>query len=340
MTITRLKLERFTAFESIDLAPSPGVNVLVGANGTGKTHLMKAAYAACEASKPGVHFAEKLVRVFMPSGGDIRRLAKRRGERSRCSVLVHRGARRLQIEFRGHSTASATTTAAGRAAWSAEPVESVYIPEKDVLANAPGFLSLYGTREVHFDETHPDLLVRAYLPALRGPHSPERQRLIVALQKRMGGKVHVKKEEFFLRGKRGNIEFPALAEGLRKMGLLWLLIQNGVLFEGSVLFWDEPETNLNPGMFGMAVDIVLELQRADVQVFVATHSYAILKEFDLRKGKDDKIVFHSLYRNPETDEIAVRATDDFLDIRPNPIAEAFDSLYDRQVVRSLSEPES
>ena len=38
MTITRIKLENFTVFESLDLEPSPGINVLVGANGTGKTH--------------------------------------------------------------------------------------------------------------------------------------------------------------------------------------------------------------------------------------------------------------------------------------------------------------
>ena len=43
MTITRIELERFTAFEALDFRPSPGVNVLVGANGTGKTHLMKVA---------------------------------------------------------------------------------------------------------------------------------------------------------------------------------------------------------------------------------------------------------------------------------------------------------
>ena len=47
MTITRVKLENFTVFESLDLEPSPGINVLVGANGTGKTHLLKVCYAAC-----------------------------------------------------------------------------------------------------------------------------------------------------------------------------------------------------------------------------------------------------------------------------------------------------
>jgi hypothetical protein len=41
-------------------------------------------------------------------------------------------------------------------------------------------------------------------------------------------------------------EFILLAEGFRKLGLLWLLLQNGTLLNGSVLFWDEPETNLNP----------------------------------------------------------------------------------------------
>ena len=45
MAITRVKLENFTVFESLDLEPSPGINVLVGANGTGKTHLMKVCYA-------------------------------------------------------------------------------------------------------------------------------------------------------------------------------------------------------------------------------------------------------------------------------------------------------
>ena len=77
MTLTRVRLERFTAFEELDLELSPGINVLVGANGTGKTHLMKVCYAACEVSKTGKGFADKLVRIFMPSGWSSGRMAKR-----------------------------------------------------------------------------------------------------------------------------------------------------------------------------------------------------------------------------------------------------------------------
>ena len=102
------------------------------------------------------------------------------------------------------------------------------------------------------------------------------------LRKALEGKVWYDGEEFFLGSKRGTLEFTLLAEGLRKLGLLWLLIQNGTLTEGSILFWDEPETNLNPKLFGPVVEILLELQRQGVQIFVSTHDYLILKQLDLQ----------------------------------------------------------
>ncbi len=90
MAITRLKLERFTAFERLDVTVSPGINVLVGANGTGKTHLMKLAYAAGGISKTQDGFAERLIRVFMPTGRNLGRMVKRHHVSSNCAVEVHR----------------------------------------------------------------------------------------------------------------------------------------------------------------------------------------------------------------------------------------------------------
>ena len=336
MTITRIELKRFTAFEALDFRPSPGINVLVGANGTGKTHLMKVAYAACDISKTDIGFAEKIVRVFMPPGGAIGRLVKRRGAGSSCEVRIHRGDRRLQLSFSTRTKAAASANAKNAPGWRATPVRSsVYIPAKEMLANAPGFLSLHAQREIHFEDIYPDILNRAYLPELRDP-APAEKRLLALLQRVLGGKVRVDgNEEFFLRSRGMDLEFPLVAEGMRKIGLLWLLIRNGALPERSVLFWDEPETNLNPKLFGTVVEILLELQRMEVQIFIATHDYAVLKEFDLQKKEGDKIVFHSLYRD-DAGEIACRTVHTFLDIHPNAIAEAFDDLYDREVMRSLT----
>ena len=336
MTITRLQLQRFTAFEALDFKPSAGINVLVGANGTGKTHLMKVAYAACDISKTGNSLAEKLIRVFMPSGRSIGRLVKRRGESSSCIVKVTRGEMVLRISFSNHSKVAESARVTGVPRWKDNPVESVYIPVKEMLANAPGFRSLYAQREIHFEEVYDDIVARAYIPVLRGPMDRERKGLLVRLQKTIAGKVTVKNEEFFLRNKEGNLEFSLLAEGMRKLGLLWLLIQNGTLLGGSVLLWDEPETNLNPRLFESVIGILLQLQRMGVQIFIATHDYAILKELDLQKEKDDKVAFHSLYRRDDNGEIACRSVNTYLDIHPNTIAEAFTDLYDREVKRSLA----
>lgn len=335
MTLGRIKLERFTAFERLDLELSPGINVFVGANATGKTHIMKVAYAVCDITKTKLNFAEKLIRVFLPSGRALGRLVKRQKVSSRCAIEVFRGRMRLRASFSNHSTRAESATLTNIVDWKRAPLETVYIPVKEMLSNGPGFRSLYSQREVHFEEIYADILDRAYRPSLRGPIDSARKRLLTTLQRAIDGKVTVKEEEFFLRNKQGNLEFSLLAEGIRKLGLLWLLIQNGTLLSGSVLFWDEPETNLNPKLFGLLMEILLELQRTGVQVFFATHDYVILKELDLRKKKQDNIAFHSLHRDEESGEIMCHTARSYLDIHPNAIAEAFADLYDREVSRSL-----
>ncbi len=46
--LKEIKIEKFTAFEELDVKLSKGINVLIGANGTGKTHLMKFLYGAMQ----------------------------------------------------------------------------------------------------------------------------------------------------------------------------------------------------------------------------------------------------------------------------------------------------
>ena len=339
MSITRVKLENFTVFESLDLEPSPGINVLVGANGTGKTHLMKVCYAACAVSKTEDSFAGKLVSAFLPSGARSDKLGRliNRGSKSKTATLgIIRGQSKIEARISSDPTDPSYPWMSATNDWSSSPVESVYIPVKEMLSNAPGFRSLYSAREVHFEEVYADILDKPYLPPLRGETLGYRKQLLDVLEDAIGGKVTVRNEEFFLTDEQGEIEFTLLAEGLRKLGLLWLLIRNGSLRPGAVLFWDEPETNLNPKLYGVVIEVLLELQRVGVQVFLATHDYVILKELDLQAKEGDKVAFHSLYRSGETGEIACHTTDTFLEMHPNAIMEAFDSVYDREIKRSLA----
>ena len=335
MVLTRAKLERFTAFESLDIEFSPGINVFVGENGTGKTHLMKACYAACDVTTSKSNFAEKLVSTFLPRTRAPGRLVKRRVGRARCSVTIFGQCREISASFSTQVRTTRSVNVRGAKTWIEQPIRSAYIPVKDMLANAPGFRSLYETTELHFEEVYADVLNRAFRPPLRGPHDAQRRSLLANLRRIVGGRVHYENEEFVLSNKGSNLEFTLLAEGMRKLGLIWLLIQNGTLGDSSVLFWDEPETNLNPKLFGVVIDALLTLQRNGVQVFLATHDYVILKELDLRMTDDDDVAFHSLYRDPETEEINCGTVNRLEHLHPNAILDTFSDLYNRDVAESL-----
>lgn len=336
--ITHLKLENFTAFETLDQDFSTGLNVIIGANGTGKTHLLKVLYAACavtvgEDKEKG--FAPKLRGVFHPYEGRIGRLSRRQSASVKTKITVTReGGGKLSAEFSNHTNKPDTVKITGETSWNKNELSSAYIPVKEMLAHAPGFLATAAKREIAFEDVYIDIIKRAFLPRLMGPIDKDRQHLLTALQKAIDGKVAAKGEHFFLKNKQGELEFTLLAEGMRKLALVWLLIQNGTLLSGSVLFWDEPEANLNPALMGEVVEVILALQRHGVQVFLTTHNYVLLKEFDLRKQQDDSIRYLSLFRN-ESDAVDSNTSENYLGVDPNAIASTFSSLYDRELKRSI-----
>ena len=348
--VTKIKFEKFTAFEKLQIAFSPGINVFVGENGTGKTHILKVVYATCDITKSKKSFAEKITKVFLPSGEQPGRLVKRASVSSRGYVEVHKKPHtildltqplHIRLSLSNHTTSfEQISPSTSYKRWVEEPIESVYIPVKDMMANAPGFRSLYSLRHIHFEEVYADIIDRVFLGTLRGPTEKSRKKLLDILQRSMDGKVIAKNEEFFLKNKQGELEFTLLAEGIRKLALLWVLIQNGTLFKGSVLCWDEPETNLNPRLMRTVVEILVELQRMGVQIFLTTHDYVILKEFDLQTGATDQILFHSLFRNPKSGEIEVASTANYLDLSPNAIDATFANLIEREIAQSMGGKQS
>ena len=77
------------------------------------------------------------------------------------------------------------------------------------------------------------------------------------------------------------MEMPLVAEGLRKLAMLARLISTGVLLEKGYLFWDEPETNLNPKLIKVVARSILTLCQQGIQVFIATHSLFLMRELEI-----------------------------------------------------------
>ena len=106
-----LRLSNVTLFQQAELAFSPGLNVLVGENGCGKSHLLKLAYAmaAClqeplptRTAMQGL-LADKLVGVLRPEalGRLVRRSAGR--ERAELEAVFAQAEQPLRVRFASNS---------------------------------------------------------------------------------------------------------------------------------------------------------------------------------------------------------------------------------------------
>ena len=96
----------------------------------------------------------------------------------------------------------------------------------------------------------------------------------------MGGKIVFKGNHFYLQTNNGEMDIFMVAEGWRKLGMLSYLISNDSLKENSILFWDEPEANLNPRLIKQLATFLVELSQHNIQIVIATHSLFLMKYFD------------------------------------------------------------
>lgn len=274
--------------EAFQLQFCDGINILIGENGVGKTTLLKMIYAAAQWSAPkkDAEKTQRLVQFFSSNLSDTD-LLKNAGGYSYFEV--------------SDGTHKFTYSLSHKSVWDFDEwlglnISSVFIPTMEMLSHSQGFLALNQKYKLPFDGTQVDIIVNASLPETR--ELPDyMERILDKISNVIDGTIIVENDIFYLLKKDGRkIDFSLEAEGLRKLGLLWKLIRNGLLEKGTVLLWDEPEANLNPELFPLIVDILLELEDSGIQIFIATHSYNLAKYFELRRKNDGRVQYHNLYK--------------------------------------------
>lgn len=334
--ITCVEIHNITAFEKLKATFSPGLNVFIGENGTGKTHLMKLLYSAHTVAnnKESKSIRQKLEENFLPDS--IGRLVRRARGRKSGSFEVHRSDGKMEKCLKVKLT-SLDRIAVTSSDWKADSTEqAVYIPVKDMLANAPGFLSMYNNHSIHFEGVYADIISKALYPASRGRRNNIQKELLKLIEQEISGKIATKGEEFHLKSadSSGNLEFTLLAEGYRKLGLLFCLIQNEMLTKGSILFWDEPEANLNPKMMELVVEILYKLVELGVQVFISTHNSMLTSRIRLCEGKG-QTMYHLFSKNEEG-AIDYASYKSLQEMEDNPIQKAYEALLLKQIEQELS----
>lgn len=367
--IRKIVLENFSAFKKIELDCSSQINIIVGENSCGKTQILKAAYALSKIAsikdEKGSEEAIKklLTGLFKPRSKRVGGLVNRQVG-SDCKVAIEDI---YEIPFEMGIKSKSDSSVSLKTGQNVDVEPGVFIPTKEVLTLLPAIESgAVGAKQLTalFDGTIVDLC-SAFID---GKTMDEKkllnsdQRLggvLKLLCENVGGQYRYRdKDHYFVSGKyeeykddKDNYWFKSepdselsttmTAEGYRKIGMLQQLILNGGINDSakSPLFWDEPESNLNPKLMRMVVKSLLDISRNGKQVFLATHEYVLLKWFDLLANKKEKvgdsIKYHLLSKDPETGEVTCESSDDYSLISQSAISDAYAELYDAEIERSL-----
>lgn len=304
--LQHLKLRNFTVFKEAELTFAPGLNVIIGENGTGKTHLLKMGYLLSNAwnalgedgnitnDQAERYFSERVRQIFKPDNIGSLTTVKGYGDgKSKFEgwcIPIADFDKPSQSQNEVFWEFSFTKRAKDKVSWQSYGCDikdkkclgkSIYIPSKEMISFFEGFLALYEKRETAFDETYRDLALHLSATKLKNPPAFIQQGL-KDLSTDVGGTLKLEGGKFYLAASGVKArEITLVAEGIRKLATLIHLIENGSLEVGDTLFWDEPESNLNPKLIKDVAAAILALCKNGIQVVIGTHSLFLLRELEI-----------------------------------------------------------
>ncbi|MCB0519661.1 MAG: AAA family ATPase [Lewinellaceae bacterium] len=308
--IKRLELENFTCFGKVAMDFSSGINVFIGENGTGKTHLLKVLYHFVDRVE-----SENLWDVFKVE--KISSLIRNSNFNATGKIYWNNHERYFEIDSRllddqyshiGEWKAQNSNT---------KIAEPVFLPSQEMISWFKGFISAYENRESYIDETYYRLAKALASLSLKGESLKRQEPLYKELEEAIKGKVIRKGDDFFIEffDEQKEFQAPIVATGINKLAQLIYLIMNGSLTKDTILFWDEPEANLNPKYILVVAKFLQTLANAGCQIFVATHDYllpyelSLSKEYaDVAEGKVPDMKFFALYKGEDGTKVEEGAT--------------------------------
>jgi Recombinational DNA repair ATPase (RecF pathway) len=346
--INNISISNFTNFQRNTFKFSNGINVFIGKNGTGKTHVLKSLAATINANNSflsglrdskefkGGLIAENLIAYFKPDklGNLVHKTVPQpkpldnANTSSRLEANINISIDNKRLEYRFSSIAQTNVSISVDDKW--EKIDSLYIPPREMLSLFEGFIGLTEKREISFDDTYISLAKALNVPLLKEGYNNPLQGAIDILQKELNFKVIQANGRFYIKDEYRQIEAHLVAEGFRKLASVMYLILNGELKENSILFWDEPEANLNPTLIKVVVLFMLELSRCGIQLFIATHDYLLTHLLSLyaeyRNLKDTPdMKFFCL--STDSNNIVVEEGTELSAIENNPILNEYADFY-------------
>ena len=286
--IQSVEAKNYGPIRDINLEKLGSINLFIGPNRSGKTILLKAIYCAqrtIELTGRGKNItldkeilADKLYWTFQVEkiGNIVRKpetgplvfsLKENNGDKFSYSFGADTEKKIIKLENNCSPRSS----------------NSIFIPAKEVLSLLD---VIKNNREIKmefgFDETYSDLAAALTL-STKGTIPELFKEIRGRLENAINGKIVYSKEKKmwqYVQGKT-SFEINATSEGTKKIAIFDTLIANHFLTKESIVFIDEPESGLHPGVLIELLDIIATLAEYGVQFMIASHSYFVIKKLYL-----------------------------------------------------------
>ena len=292
--IKSFELNNFGPIARIKGTDLKSINLIIGANSTGKTFLLKALYAACRAHEEfgrgndprdlSDTLSDKLYWTFQTEKlGDL----VTKGHQNKLQMsLSYSDNTSLVFGFGPDTTKKATLIHDNLLKREAN---SVFLPPKEVLGLSNVIMkSALQDKAFGFDSTYSDLVLALQTPPARGRPMEAFRKSADMLEDMFQGKIEFDADRQVWMYKKGNSRFAinVTAEGIKKIAILDTLLRNRHLSRNSFIFIDEPESALHPKAITELMNIIHLLASDGIQFFIATHSYFVVKKLHLISKAD------------------------------------------------------
>lgn len=286
--LTRVDLRNFGPLDHLSWSDLGPINLILGANGTGKTILLKSLYSVLrtleefergqEPRTVAEILFDKLYWTFQANKiGDL----VTKGASEPLSFKAWLGRDSFRFGF-GKDTKRQISDLENKAR--RRESRAIFLPAKEVLSLHHVILkSRDQDQDFGFDDTYLDLARALQLPTTQGKNYKEFADSRRQLEDILGGRVELDDTSGTWEFKKGQQKFPigVTAEGIKKIAILDTLLGNRYLDPKSILFIDEPESALHPVAISKLLDIVALLSQRGMQFFLASHSYFVVKKLAL-----------------------------------------------------------
>ncbi len=317
--LKKMAVKNFLSFNNSTLELSPGINLFIGENDSCKTGLMKLIYSVSKSweiysLKENYEkiaykkiLANKLFDVFQPREniriGDI--VSKNGDGKLDVSMIFEKQQKhKTKISFCfGNTTHKTINDCPDEPDVATTEFNCLFIPAKEVLT---AFRTIKYVREKlflpGFDDTYIDLIKSLEAPFSYKKLEPVFSSIVNRLDAQLMGKIQttVGQEPFIYVKQNKKYAISVTSEGVKKMGILSTLINNKQIRKGSMLFIDEPESNLSLSVLRNFIMELVRMANSGVQIFIASHSIAVLAQLTLSaKEKGVPIYCHTLNKNEQ-----------------------------------------